>query len=206
MYRCLSHCRRRSTVVALADCALRRRPCRHADGTCGRAGRRRRRRADAGAGATVVGVVVDTATIVGMAVDEAAVTIVVVVAVMVLAAGADAVLGAYAGGPSCLIIQVVVVNALVNVGVVVVNVSAVVVTVILMVVVAPGAATGAVVLVRRLGVPLRSCDSGCPRVMAIVVHIDEPGGCGSAPSLKENSRKCDRGVFSCGGGHTREDD
>lgn len=40
------------------------------------------------------------------------------------------------------------------------------------------------------------CSGGCPRVMAVIVCIDELGGCGSATSLKEN--KCckhDRRVY-----------
>ena len=31
-------------------------------------------------------------------------------------------------------------------------------------------------------------DGGCPQVVAVIMHIDELGGCGSVPSLKVN--KC----------------
>ena len=39
-------------------------------------------------------------------------------------------------------------------------------------------------------------DGGCPRVVAVVVRVDESEGCGSAPLLKVNECcKCDRGVY-----------
>ena len=39
-------------------------------------------------------------------------------------------------------------------------------------------------------------DGGCPRAVAVVMRIDESGGCRSVPSLKVNEcRKRDRGVY-----------
>jgi len=40
------------------------------------------------------------------------------------------------------------------------------------------------------------CGGGCPWVVAVIVRVDESGGCGSAPSLKVNEYcKRDRGVY-----------
>ena len=205
-HRRMHHCRRRRSAAALADCALCHHPCCRANGTCGHAGHHRR--ADADAGTVVIRMVVDeaTATIVGMAIDEAADMIVVVVAPVRVRVHMQVARRRVSFSRSSS-------STLVGVEV---NVSAVVVMVIVMVAQArlrygccgPGPGPGAScrcgwrlgVLVDascgRCGGGHRRSRGGCPRVVAVIVCVDESEGCRSAPLLKVNECcKCDRGVY-----------